>query len=617
MQSFNQADPLIRHIIARTDGKIRLALPLGLGKPNTIVNALTQAAVDDPAIDLQIFTALTLERPTAASELEQRFLNPAKDRLFGEYPSLLYARLLHQKKLPKNIHVCEFFLQAGNWLGNEAVQSAYIAANYTHALDFLLQRRPNVLAQLVAENGHGGYSLSCNTDISTDLLAARRCGDVDFLMVAQTNCSLPYMTGEAAEIDHQQIDLLLTGPENEFELFSVVKEPVTIAEHAIGLHVSALVRDGGTLQIGIGSLGDAVAQALLLRHHDSRTYQHLSGANPFPSSSVPQHQDPFAIGLYASTEMLVDGLLQLYEGGVIKREVEGAVIHAGFFVESRSFYKRLREMNSSRRDKIVMKPVTFTNQIYGDEHAKRQARQHARFVNSAMIATLNGAVVSDGTGNGQVVSGVGGQFNFVTQAFALKNARSILAVKATRYSKGNLASNIVWSYPHTTIPRHLKDIVATEYGIADLRGKSDADTIKAMLAISDSRFQPELLAKAKSEGKIEKSYELPASSTCNTPERLHDWLASFRKQEVLNPFPFGSDFDDTERRLLPALGLLKRLQSNRIELMRIAWAGLTAPDSSATQKALTRMSLQAPASVRDRMYSVLLRGALHFADDKD
>ena len=129
-----------------------------------------------------------------------------------------------------------------------------------------------------------------------------------------------------------------------------------------------------------------------------------------------------------------------------------------------------------------MMPVSFTNQLYGDEVAKRRARVDARFVNNAMMATLMGAAVSDGLENGQVVSGVGGQYNFVAQAFALQGARSILALEATRQAGAKAQSNIRWNYGHETIPRHLRDVFVTEYGVADVRGKSDAETIAAMLA---------------------------------------------------------------------------------------------------------------------------------------
>ena len=68
----------------------------------------------------------------------------------------------------------------------------------------------------------------------------------------------------------------------------------------------------------------------------------------------------------------------------------------------------------------------------------------------------------------------------------MQGARSILTLEATRQAGAKAQSNIRWSYGHETIPRHLRDIIVTEYGVADLRGKSDADVIAAMLQVADS-----------------------------------------------------------------------------------------------------------------------------------
>src|SRR5467141_2960782 len=186
-------------------------------------------------------------------------------------------------------------------------------------------------------------------------------------------------------------------------------------------------------------------------------------------------------------------------------------------------------MPASQIARIQMMPVSFTNEIYDDEDAKRRARVDARFVNNAMMATLMGAVISDGLENGQVVSGVGGQYNFVAQAFALQGARSILTVEATRRAGAKAQSNIRWSYGHETIPRHLRDVFVTEYGVADVRGKSDADVIAAMLGIADSRFQAELARQAKDAGKLPKSFEIPANHRDNHPERIADALRPARE----------------------------------------------------------------------------------------
>ena len=117
--------------------------------------------------------------------------------------------------------------------------------------------------------------------------------------------------------------------------------------------------------------------------------------------------------------MLFEAFLGLIDAGILKREVDGVVLHGAFFLGPKSFYRALREMTPDQIARIQMMPVSFTNELYGDEDAKRRARVDARFVNNAMMATLMGAVISDGLEDGQVVSGVGGQYNFVAQAFAL------------------------------------------------------------------------------------------------------------------------------------------------------------------------------------------------------
>ena len=154
---------------------------------------------------------------------------------------------------------------------------------------------------------------------------------------------------------------------------------------------------------------------------------------------------------------------------------------------------------------------------------------NARFLNDAMMATLLGDVISDGLEDGRIVSGVGGQYNFIAQGFALEGARSAILLHATRTAGGKTQSNIRWRYGHTTIPRHLRDIIVTEYGIADIRGKSDREVIAAMLAITDARFQDELLRQAKDAGKIERAFELPKSARDNTPEAIERALKTGRR----------------------------------------------------------------------------------------
>ncbi len=257
-----------------------------------------------------------------------------------------------------------------------------------------------------------------------------------------------------------------------------------------------------------------------------------------------------------------------------------------------------------------MVAVSFTNQLYGDEAAKRAARGGGRFINTAMMATLMGAVVSDGLEDGRVVSGVGGQFNFVDQSFALDDARSVITLNATRTSGGKTKSNILWSYDHETIPRHLKDMIVTEYGAADLRGKTDRDTIAAMLAITDSRFQPVLLKQAKAAKKIEADYEIPAAYRHNTPDRIEQALKPARDAGLLPAFPLGTDFDEMEQRLIPVLNKLQAAQPHPGALTALLAKGLRAKLKPDDVAALKRMGLDEPKTLKDRAYAALLKGAM-------
>lgn len=262
-----------------------------------------------------------------------------------------------------------------------------------------------------------------------------------------------------------------------------------------------------------------------------------------------------------------------------------------------------------------MRGISFVNELYGEEERKRADRVNARFVNNAMMVTLLGATVSDALADGRVVSGVGGQYNFVAQAFALEGARSIITLNATRRARGRRESRLIWSYGHTTLPRHLRDIVVTEYGVADLRGKSDRDCIAAMLAIADSAFQEELLDAAKSIGKIEKNYAIPPDFRDNTPERIAEALAPLRKEGWCAEFPFASEFTEEEQRLIPALRHLKQTNASGPSLARAVLASLAEarPDDK-ERAALGRMQLAAPASLRERLYAKLLLWALRHGD---
>jgi acyl-CoA hydrolase len=380
----------------------------------------------------------------------------------------------------------------------------------------------------------------------------------------------------------------------------------------MALQAATLIKDGGTLQIGIGSFSDALAHALILRHTRNGDFRALLGKL---GARLPADAElaPFTRGLYGCTEMLVDGFLALMRAGILRRRVAAAdgreaILHAGFFVGNQAFYRELREMPPESLALIAMTAISFTNTLYGDQEAKRAQRSHARFVNTAMVATLLGAVSSDQLEDGRVVSGAGGQHDLVAMAHALEGARSIIGVRATRRSNRRTTSNIVWRYANATLPRQLRDILVTEYGIADLRGKSDRDVVVAMLAVADSGFQPGLLEEARRAGKVEPTFALP-DPTGNRADNIEAALAPARRDGLLPAFPLGTEMTEVEQTLAGRLTFLK--SAGYGDLVRTLFAGLARrPASAREQAALDRLALLSPASVRDRALRAVVLGAL-------
>ena len=551
------AEICAQRIVDHLGKDIRLALPLGLGKAYHLTNALYQLAKRDSSVKLKIFTALTLLRPRLNKGLEKQFGNPIVTRLFGDSPDLDYATDRAAGILPANIEIEEFFLATGTLLNNEYAQRHYSSVNYTHALRRIISEEVNVLGQMVSKRGDR-ISLSCNPDLTLDLLPEmrRRLGRRKFLAVGEVNDELPFMPNDA-DIPAEEFDLLLDA--GRYTLPGLPNPKVDVTSYAIGFRAAALVKDGGTLQIGIGSLGDGAAQTIRLRHTDPATFQKVLSELPGPPGPMNEGGNSrFSEGLYGCTEMFTEGMFELLRAGIFSRHASPArkfVIDGGFFLGPPAFYKRLKDCSKEQLSLVNMTSVRSVNALYGDETARRQERRDARFINIAMKVTCLGAVTSDALEDGRVVGGVGGQYNFVAQAHELEGARSIILLKAVRENHGVPESNIVWSYGNTTVPRHLRDIIITEYGVADLRGQTDEECVCRMLAITDSRFIDGLVEEAISAKKLPCNFVVPNEWRLNTPERIGECLSHHTSN--LPDYPFGSELTYLEQEIAPALERLK------------------------------------------------------------
>lgn len=701
---YQDVERCVDDLVAKVGKKIVMAIPLAVGKPTHLVNAIYRRLATDPAMHLTLITAVTLEKPTWGNDLERRFLQPVVERIWGDFVDFDYVTDLRKRKTPKNFELVEFYNKTAQFMNCPHAQQNYLGSNYTHAIRDGLLQGCNVISQLVAKKEIDGelyYSMGTNPDTHLDgaeFIRASAGDGIPRAIIAQVNGDMPFMYGDAM-VKPGHYDMVIENPAYEFKIFRAPKESVNTTDWMIGLHASALVKDGGTLQVGIGSLGDAIVAGVMMRHTENEAYRAVMKESGILDKFGPIIENwgglgVFEEGLMSSTEMFVDTLIELFKCGVLKRKVyenldlqtllndgtitekvtpamlevlldrevirtnlrekdvafltafgifkkgivlengelvdgdaryaadlsdsanlaavvanclgetldKGVVIYAGFFVGPEAFYETLKALPEEQLKLIDMRSVAFINQLFGDDYQLRVAqRKNGRFINAALMAMLNGATVADGLDDHRIISGPGGQYNFVSMAHALPDGRAVTMIRSTRGEGEGASSNIVWQYNHTTIPRHLRDIVVTEYGIADLRGQRDKDVMTRLICIADSRFQAELLATAKAKGKVPADYEIPEAFRNNTPEKLEKLLASYRRQGHFKAFPFGTDFTDEEIAIGKALKGFKSKAEKKVPLMLALARKMMAPVPDAAKPYLKRLALDAPADFKEKM----------------
>ncbi|MGF1681244.1 acetyl-CoA hydrolase/transferase C-terminal domain-containing protein [Photobacterium minamisatsumaniensis] len=711
----DDAEKMVDHIIATVGKDIVVGVPLAIGKPLNFVNALYQRAKADPTISLRIETGISLEKPVGKSKIERNFLEPFVAREFDGVPDIDYMMDLRAGKVPSNIKVSEFFFKAGSFM-NSPQQQNYTSTNYTHAVRDLLEKGVNVVGQLVAKrtiNDVTTYSLCSNSDLALDFvpeLDRLKAEGRSVALIGEVNTNMPFMCNHA-EVADTEFDMILDSNSKpnhkDYALFAAPHASISAEDHLIGLYSCSLIKDGGTLQVGIGSLSSALTYSALVRHQDNRAYTamlaDLDIANKFPVTKTVGDNNQFDEGLYGCSELMVDGFMHLYKAGILKREVfedltiqkllnkkeittdvsiatvkallehgainealsvddvsylkrlgifkpyvklvdgkliaqqesvsanlsnadtsawieknalgekliGGVVMHGAFFIGPKDFYADLNNLTEDDHTKFCMTSVNYVNDLYdhmlGNQQIKQAQRKHARFVNSGMMVTLDGSVISDALENGQVVSGVGGQYNFVAQSHQMRDSRSIIKIRATSYRNGKLKSNILFNYGHNTIPRQLRDIVITEYGIADLRGKPDHVVYTELIRIADSRFQQQLLDDAKAAGKVAKDYQIPKAYANNTPEAIQAFYKKYTDQGLFGPFPFGCSFTDQELKLGKALKALKsKTATSSGKIKAIANAMKSPKPDHNIESLLKRIGLDKPASFEEKITQKLL-----------
>lgn len=300
-------------------------------------------------------------------------------------------------------------------------------------------------------DAHGYCSLGTSVDVT---LAAIRSAKT---VIAQVNPRMPRTHGDGF-IHESDIDYAVSVDTPLYT--NELREPSEI-ERRIGELVASLVPDGATLQMGIGAIPAAVGRALVSKKD---------------------------LGVH--TEMFTDTVVDLVEAGAItgaRKEINRGKIVTAFLMGSERLYRFVDD-----NPLIEMRPVDYTNDT---AVIRRLSRMVA--INSAIEIDVTGQVCADSMGT-KFYSGVGGQMDFIRGAALAEEGKAIIALPSTA-AKGTI-SRIVPSLSEgagvVTTRAHVHTVV-TEYGIAELHGRSIEERVRALIAVAHPQFRDELTASAR------------------------------------------------------------------------------------------------------------------------
>ncbi|MEL4181008.1 acetyl-CoA hydrolase/transferase family protein [Roseateles sp. PN1] len=308
-----------------------------------------------------------------------------------------------------------------------------------------------VFAMASPMDSHGYFSLSLGADYTMAAVAKARA------VVLEVNPNVPFAFGNC----HVHISQVSALVESSDPLQEVGLPKIGPVQQAIGKYVADMIDDGSTLQIGYGGIPDAVVMQLTAKRD---------------------------LGIH--TEMIGDGILTLIESGAVtnrrKNYLPGKMV-ATFALGSQKLYRFL-----DRNPGLEMHPVDFTNDPYlAGKNDKLVA------INATLQIDLLGQCGSESLGP-TPYSGTGGQSDFVRAANRSLGGKAFIVVPST--AKDDSISRIVPTLtPGTHVSTSKNDInyVVSEYGVAQLRGKSAKQRAQEMIAIAHPSFRAELTEQAK------------------------------------------------------------------------------------------------------------------------
>jgi acyl-CoA hydrolase len=357
-----------------------------------------------------------------------------------------------------------FFGPAERFLRDAGASIDYVPADFRRFAPIIEWYKPRIVAVAGAPPVDGWVSLSLHAGAAIDELH-RAAADPDRRVIVEVSAKFPRTRGLPPDHEHRiHVDVIDALVETDRAPLDLPDAQPTEAERAIAEHALTFFRSGSTIQTGIGGIPNQIATSLA----DS---------------------DMGDFGIHS--EMFTTGLMRLHQSGKVTNRKGGefdGFSPTTFAAGIPELYQWLHE-----NDDVRFLPVHVVNS------PERIARNRDLVtVNGALAVDLAGQVIAD-TINGLQFSGVGGHEDFVAGAGLTLNGRSLICLPSTTTVNGEMTSRILPLLPIGTVvstPRHHVDAVITEFGIAELEGRTIRERARALAAIGHPAFRDELRASA-------------------------------------------------------------------------------------------------------------------------
>lgn len=392
-------------------------------------------------------------------------------------------------KFRQNFRLNSFFIGDSTRSAVNRGVADYTPVFLSHVPDLFrrgLARIDIALIQTSPPDEHGYLSLGVSVDIVKAAIEAAS------VVIAQVNSNMPRVHGDAF-IHVTELDYIIEYSEPILE-YSPGADTETARR--IGNYVARLIQDGDTIQVGYGSIPNAVLANLVHKKN---------------------------LGVH--TELLTDGIVELMKAGVIdnsRKSIDRGKTVATFCMGKKSTYDFIHD-----NPVIEFKTIDYTNNPLIIAQIKNMVA-----INSALEIDLTGQATAESIGT-RMYSGIGGQADFM-RGTALAGGRTILTLPST--AAGGVVSRIVPALKEgagATLIRGDIQYVVTEYGIAYLQGKNIRERAMDLIAIADPKFQPQLIDEAKRAGFIYRDQAFIPGKRGRYPEELETWRTTRKGEPVL------------------------------------------------------------------------------------